>query len=91
MKKADLVASVAERSDLSKAEAQRAVDATVEAITDNLNNPGDNVALTGFGTFEVREQAARQGRNPQTGETVKIPAKKAVKFKPGKTLKDAVQ
>ncbi|BAU57220.1 HU family DNA-binding protein [Halorhodospira halochloris] len=89
MNKSELIEAVADSADLSKAAASRAVDAMVESITDALKE-GDQVTLVGFGTFSVRERAARTGRNPQTGETIEIPASKVPGFKPGKALKDAV-
>ncbi len=89
MNKSELVDAVAESADLSKASAARAVDAVVEAITETLKN-GDTVALLGFGTFLVRDRAARSGRNPRTGETIKIKASKVPAFKAGKALKDAL-
>ena len=89
MNKAELIEAVAEAADLNKATATRAVDAMLNGITDALKK-GEQVALVGFGTFEVRERAARAGRNPQTGETINIKASKAPAFKAGKALKDAV-
>jgi DNA-binding protein HU-beta len=89
MNKSELVDAVAESADLTKASAARAVDAMVEAITGSLKD-GDTVALLGFGTFVVRDRAARSGRNPRTGETIKIAASKVPAFKPGKALKDAL-
>ena len=89
MNKSELVDAVAESADLTKAAAARAVDAMVDAITSSLKD-GDTVALLGFGTFVVRERAARSGRNPRTGETIKIAASKVPAFKPGKALKDAL-
>ena len=89
MNKAELIESVAEKTDMSKAEAGRAVDAVVSTITDALKKQ-DDVALIGFGTFTVRERAARAGRNQQTGETIQIKASKMPAFKAGKALKDAV-
>lgn len=89
MNKSELVDAVAESADLTKAAATRAVDAMVDAITSSLKD-GDSVALLGFGTFVVRERAARSGRNPRTGETIKIAASKVPAFKPGKALKDAL-
>jgi len=88
--KAELVAAVAERSELTKKEAEKAVNAIISVITDALAN-NDKVQLVGFGTFEVRERAERKGRNPQTREEIIIPASKAPVFKAGKALKDAVQ
>ena len=89
MNKADFVAAVAEKTDLSKAAAAGAVDAVIEVITKALKK-GDTVTLVGFGTITVRKRAARQGRNPQTGATIKIKASKNPGFKAGKALKDAV-
>lgn len=89
MNKTELVDAVAEKADLSKASAARAIDAALEAISGSLAQ-GDQVALIGFGTFLVRDRAARSGRNPRTGEPLDIPAAKIPAFKPGKALKDAV-
>lgn len=89
MNKADLVAKVAEATELTKKDAAKAVEATLEAISEALAND-DKVQLIGFGNFEVRERAARKGRNPQTGVEIEIPASKVPAFKPGKALKDAV-
>jgi len=89
MNKTELIASVAEKSNLTKADAGRALDATVAAITESLAN-AEPVTLIGFGTFEVRDRAARTGRNPRTGEEIKIKASKNPAFKAGKALKDAV-
>lgn len=89
MNKTELIEAVAEQADLSKADAGRAVDAVVSAITDSMAKQ-DDVSLIGFGTFTVRERAARSGRNPQTGETIQIAAAKVPAFKAGKALKDAV-
>ncbi|MCK9529754.1 MAG: HU family DNA-binding protein [Hydrogenophaga sp.] len=89
MNKSELVDVVAEGADISKAAAARAVDAMVEAISGALKK-GDQVSLVGFGTFVVRERAARSGRNPKTGETIEIAASKVPTFKAGKGLKDAV-
>ena len=88
MKKSDLIHAIAARADISKAAAGRALDASVEAITEALK-AGDTVSLIGFGTFSVGERAARTGRNPRTGNTVAIKAAKVPKFRPGKSLKDA--
>lgn len=87
--KTELVDAVAEKADLSKASAARAVDAVLESISGSLSQ-GDQVALIGFGTFLVRDRAARTGRNPRTGESIEIAAAKIPAFKPGKALKDAV-
>lgn len=89
MNKSELIDAVAENADISKASAARAVDAALSAITGSLAK-GDQVALVGFGTFAVRDRAARTGRNPATGETLEIAAAKIPAFKPGKALKDAV-
>jgi DNA-binding protein HU-beta len=89
MNKTELVESVAESADLSKAAAGKAVDAFIGAVSGALKN-GDQVTIVGFGTFLVRERAARTGRNPQTGAEIQIAAAKVPAFKPGKALKDAV-
>jgi len=89
MNKAQLIDAVAATADLSKATATRAVDTMLEVITGSLKQ-GDSVALVGFGTFTVRERAARTGRNPRTGESISIAAAKLPAFKPGKALKEAV-
>lgn len=89
MNKSELIDAIAEEADLSKASAGRALDAAIDAITGSLKN-GDAVSLVGFGTFSVKHRAARQGRNPQTGETIKISAANVPSFKAGKALKDAV-
>ena len=89
MKKVELVEAVAKATGLTKADSTRAIDATFDAITGALKK-GDKVPLVGFGTFEVAKRAAREGRNPQTGETMKIKASKAPKFKAGQPLKNAV-
>lgn len=89
MTKNELVAQVSTISELSKKDAEKAVNAVVEAVTEALK-AGDKVALVGFGTFEVRHRPARQGRNPQTNETIQIAAATVPAFKAGKGLKDAV-
>lgn len=89
MNKAEFVAAVAASAELSKSDAANAVDAVIETIKAALKK-GDNVSLVGFGTFEVRKRAARTGRNPRTGDTIKIKASKVPSFKAGKALKDAV-
>ncbi len=89
MNKMDLVAAVAEKAELSKKDAEAAVKAVFDAVTEALEQ-GDKVQLIGFGTFEVSERAAREGRNPRTGETMKIEASKMPRFKAGKALKDKV-
>ena len=89
MNKTDLIEHVAESADLSKADASRAVDAVINSVTKALKQ-GDSVTVVGFGTFQVRERAARTGRNPKTGDTINIAASKNPAFKAGKALKDAV-
>jgi DNA-binding protein HU-beta len=89
MNKSDLIDNIADAAGLSKADAGRALDATVDAITSALKK-GQSVSLVGFGTFTVRDRAARTGRNPRTGETIQIKASKNPAFKAGKALKDAV-
>ncbi|WP_144489984.1 HU family DNA-binding protein [Bacillus thuringiensis] len=90
MNKTDLIKQVAIQSELTKPQASLAVDAVLESIQQALQN-GDNVQLIGFGTFEVRDRAAREGRNPHTGEALTIPASKVPAFKAGKALKEAVK
>ena len=89
MNKSDLVDAIAKSADLSKAAAARALDSTIESIKKALKK-GDTVSLVGFGTFKVGKRAARNGRNPRTGATIKIKAAKVPKFSAGKGLKDAV-
>lgn len=89
MNKTELITQVAVKTRLKKSQASLAVDTLLESIQQALQN-SDNVQLLGFGTFEVRERAAREGRNPSTGESLVIPAKKAPAFKAGKVLKEAV-
>ena len=89
MNKSDLVDAIADSAGLSKADAGRAVDSFVGTITGALQS-GDAVSLVGFGTFSVRDRAARTGRNPRTGDTIQIAASKNPAFKAGKALKDAV-
>jgi DNA-binding protein HU-beta len=89
MNKTELIEDVAERAGLSKADAARAVDAVVDSVSEALAKD-DKVSLIGFGTFMVRERAAREGRNPKSGEIIKIAAGKTPAFKAGKALKDAV-
>lgn len=86
--KMEIVEDVASAADMTKAQAQRAVDAMMESVFDEIKN-GGKVTIVGFGTFQVKDQAARTGRNPATGEPMEIPAKKVVKFKPGKRLQEA--
>ncbi|NLI68763.1 MAG: HU family DNA-binding protein [Bacilli bacterium] len=90
MNKTDLINAVAEKSELSKKDAAKAVDAVFETVMDSLAK-GEKVQIIGFGNFEVRERAARKGRNPQTGEEIEIPASKVPAFKAGKALRDAVR
>lgn len=89
MNKAELIAAVAEHSQLTKADAGRVLESLLETIEKTLA-AGDSLTLVGFGTFAVKERAERTGRNPQTGSEITIPAAKVPGFKPGKTLKDAV-
>jgi DNA-binding protein HU-beta len=89
MTKAELVGKISEATGFTKADVEKAVNAFLETVTDALKS-GEKVAIAGFGSFEVTERAAREGRNPQTGETMQIKAAKTPKFKPGKSLKDAV-
>ena len=89
MNKNELVAAVSDKCGLSRVDAQRAVDATFDAITEALRK-SDDVRLVGFGTYTVSERAASEGRNPRTGEPIKIPASKQPKFKAGKALRDAI-
>ena len=87
MNKSELIGAIAESADLTKADAGRALDAFTNSITDSLNKAWD---MCGFGTFEVRDRAARTGRNPRTGEAIQIKASKNPAFKAGKALKEAV-
>jgi DNA-binding protein HU-beta len=89
MNKSELIDAVAASADLSKADASKAVDAFMDSVTGALKR-GEEVTLVGFGTFTVRDRAARTGRNPRTGESIKIPASKMPGFKAGKALKDSV-
>ena len=89
MNKSELVAAIATSADITKADAERALNGTMEAITDALSK-GDKVALIGFGTFSTTKRPARDGRNPQTGKTMKIKAKTVAKFKAGAKLAAAV-
>jgi DNA-binding protein HU-beta len=89
MNKTQLVQTVAKHADITKAQASKAVDSALETIAAALVE-GEQITLIGFGTFAVRERAARAGRNPQTGKPIEIPAAKVPTFKPGKSLKDAV-
>lgn len=89
MNRVELVAAIAEKTELSKKDAEKALKAFTDVVAEELKK-GEKIQLVGFGTFEVSERAAREGRNPQTGETMKIAASKAPKFKAGKALKDAL-
>ena len=89
MNKTELIAAVEEKAEISKKDSEKALKAFIDVVTDELKN-GGKIQLVGFGTFEVSERAAREGRNPQTGKTMKIEACKAPKFKAGKALKDAI-
>ena len=89
MNKTELVADMAEQTNLSKKDAEAALKAFIDVVSEELKK-GEKVQLVGFGTFEVSERAAREGRNPQTGETMEIKASKTPKFKAGKALKDAL-
>ena len=89
MNKAELIAAIAERTELSRQDAEKALKAFTEVVEEELKK-GEKIQLVGFGTFEVSERAAREGRNPQTGETMQIAASKSPKFKAGKALKDAI-
>jgi len=88
--KTDLIDKVAAETGLTKKDSAKAVDAVFNSIAEALKD-GDKVQIIGFGTFEVRERAARMGRNPQTGAELEIPARKVPAFKPGKVLKDMVE
>ncbi|ADR18982.1 HU family DNA-binding protein [Calditerrivibrio nitroreducens] len=90
MNKKDLIEKIATKAGLKKVEAEKALEAFEEAVVEALKS-GDKVTLVGFGTFSVYERKARTGRNPQTGKEIKIPAKKAPKFTPGKLFKDSVK
>ncbi len=89
MNKTELVAAIAEKTELSKKDSEKALKAFIDVVTEELVK-GEKIQLVGFGTFEVSERAAREGRNPQTGETMKIAASKSPKFKAGKALKDVI-
>ena len=89
MNKTELIAEIAERAEISKKDAEKALKAFTDVVTDELVK-GEKVQLVGFGTFEVSERAAREGRNPKSGEPMKIEASRSPKFKAGKALKDLV-
>ncbi len=90
MNKADLINALAAKNEISKKDAEKAVNAVLGLIEEALKN-GEKVQIMGFGSFEVKERAARNGKNPATGATIQIPASKAVVFKAGKALKDSIQ
>lgn len=89
MNKLELIDAIAAKSGLTKADSARALDAFMSAVSETLKK-GDKITLTGFGTFSVSKRAARDGRNPRTGEVVKIPARNSVSFKAGSKLKESV-
>ncbi len=89
MNKTELISAIAEKAELSKKDAEKALKAFTDTVAEELKK-GEKIQLVGFGTFEVSERAEREGRNPQTGATMKIAASKAPKFKAGKALKDAI-
>ena len=90
MNKAELVAKISQDNDLSKAAAEKILKSVIEGIESALKN-GDSLTLVGFGTFSVVDRATRNGRNPQTGASIQIPAKKVVKFKAGKSLNESIK
>ena len=90
MNKTELINAIAEKANITKVQAKVALDATINTVSEQLAK-GDKVALVGFGTFSVSEKTARKGINPRTKETIEIPARKAVKFKAGAELNDAVK
>ena len=89
MNKTELVAAIAEKTELSKKDAEKALKAFTDVVAEELKK-GEKIQLVGFGTFEVAERPAREGRNPSTGKAMKIPASKSPKFKAGKALKDSI-
>ena len=89
MNKTEFIAAIADKAELSKKDAEKALKAFTEVVAEELKK-GEKVQLVGFGTFEVSERAAREGRNPQTGESMTIAASKNAKFKAGKALKDSL-
>ncbi len=89
MTKNELIQSISKKAGISIKEANEALNATTSSFSDTLKK-GDGITIVGFGSFSVAQRAARTGRNPQTGETIQIPASKTVRFKPGKSLKEAV-
>ena len=89
MNRTELISAMSEKSELTKVDTEKALKAFIDTVTEELKN-GGKVQLVGFGTFEVAERPAREGRNPRTGETMKIAASKTPKFKAGKALKDSM-
>ncbi len=89
MNKTELISSIAEKSGLSKKDSEKALTAVIDSVVEALKG-GDKVQLIGFGSFEVKERAARSGRNPKTNEEIEIPASKVPQFKAGKAFKDAI-
>lgn len=90
MNKSELVSALAEKTDMTKKDSAEMLDGLLAVVVETLQK-GEDIAIAGFGTLKVKERAARTGRNPQTGETIQIAASKAISFKAGKTLKDAVK
>ena len=90
MNKTELIAAMAEKAGLTKADAKKALDAFIETTAETLKK-GDKISLVGFGSFDVAKRSARTGRNPKTGEPIKIAAKKVVKFRPGSELSNTVK
>ncbi len=90
MNKGDLIAKIQDEADLTKAQAESALNTVLDTISTSLSE-GESVQMVGFGTFSISERSAREGRNPQTGKTIQIAAKNVVKFKPGKKLTEMVQ
>lgn len=89
MNKSELIALMADKSELTKKDAEKALNAFIASVIETTGK-GDDIVLPGFGSFKVKERAARKGRNPQTGKEINIPARKVVTFSAGKTLKDSV-
>jgi DNA-binding protein HU-beta len=90
MNKTELIAAMAEKAGLTKADAKKALDAFIDTTIESLKK-GDKISLVGFGSFDVAKRNEREGRNPKTGESIKIPAKKVVKFRPGSDLSNSVK
>jgi DNA-binding protein HU-beta len=89
LNKSELIDAIAEKSGLTKKDAEKALNATLAAISETLQQ-GEEVSIPNFGTFKVKERSARKGRNPRTGEPIDIPARKAISFSPGKSLREEV-